>query len=292
MQTIGRYELVRRLGRGGMAEVFLARASGPQGFSKQLVLKLILPAFADDPKFVELFFREAKIAARLNHPNIVQVFDFGSADDEHFLAMEYVDGLTLREILKRTWGVDRPPPVPVALKLLSPALSALQYAHGENVIHRDISPDNLLVSKAGAVKLSDFGLARAVDATHSTTLRGKYGYLAPELMSGQGRCDHRADLFSFGVVLFEALTGRRPFGGATELAVVQSTLYAPHPRPSELRPDVPAALDALVDGLLEKAPERRLGSARSALGALEAVLGSWPPVRTSDISKLAASAST
>jgi eukaryotic-like serine/threonine-protein kinase len=245
MQHIGRYQLVRRLGAGGMAEVFLAKATSPGGFEKQLVVKLILSSFADDPRFVELFFREAKIAARLNHPHIVQVFDFGTADGEHFLAMEYVDGCSLRELLRRSYGNDRPLPLPVALKALAQACGALHYAHSfvhpetkepMGVVHRDVSPDNMLLSKAGATKLSDFGLAKAVDATHSTSLRGKYGYVAPELMTGNGTCDHRADLFSFGVVLFETLSGRRPFAGANDLAVMQATLYEPHPKLSSLRP--------------------------------------------------------
>ena len=294
MEHIGRYQLLRRLGAGGMAEVFLAKATSPGGFEKQLVVKLILPAFADDPRFVELFFREARIAARLNHPHIVQVFDFGTADGEHFLAMEYVDGWSLREVLRRSFGNDRPIPLPIALKVLAQACGALHYAHSfvhpqtgqpMGVVHRDVSPDNMLLSKGGALKLSDFGLAKAVDATHSTSLRGKYGYVAPELMTGNGTCDHRADLFSFGVVLFETLTGRRPFSGANDLAVMQATLYEPHARLTSLRPDCPAALDVLVNQLLAKHPDERFSSARAALSALEAVMAGWPAVRASELAR-------
>ncbi len=287
VETIGRYQLVRRLGRGGMAEVFLAKATREGGFEKQLVLKLILPAFADDPRFVELFFREARIAAQLNHPNIVQVFDFGTAGDEHFLAMELVDGLSLRELYRAAWGADRPIPIPIALKIIAHLCSALQYAHEppRSFVHRDLSPDNVLLSRAGAVKLSDFGLARAVDATHSTSLRGKQGYVAPELMSGEGRCDHRADLFSLGVVMFEALTGRRPFAGATDLAVMQATLYAQAPSLQKLRPECGDGVDALVQRLLAKHPDQRVQSAREALEAVESELAAFPPVRPSDLAR-------
>jgi serine/threonine protein kinase len=294
MKTIGRYQLVRRLGIGGMAEVFLARLEGAGGFQKSLVLKLILPAFADEPAFVELFFREAKIAARLNHPGIVQVFDFGSTDGEHYLAMEYVDGLTLRQLIQREWGEERPIPLPLALRILAQCCDALGYAHTfvhpetrvpMGVLHRDLSPENILLSHSGGVKLSDFGLARAIDATHSTSLRGKSGYLAPELMSGSGRIDERADLFALGVVMYEMLAGRRPFMAATDQAVMQAIIYEPHPSLLKWRPDCPAPLAALVDRLLAKDPELRFQSARGVLAAIEAVLSGWAPVRSSELSR-------
>ncbi|MBK7862133.1 MAG: serine/threonine protein kinase [Archangiaceae bacterium] len=294
LETLGRYQLLKKLGAGGMAEVFLARAAGPGGFQKQLVLKLILPAFADDPRFVQLFFREAKIAARLNHPHIVQVFDFGSEGDEHFIVMELVDGFSLRELFRRTWGLDRPIPIPLALKLLAQACSGLQYAHAfvhpethepMGVVHRDVSPDNILLSRGGAVKLSDFGLAKAVDATHSTTLRGKQGYVAPELMSGDGRGDHRADLFSFGVVMFETLSGRRPFSGSSDLAAMQSTLYDPAVKLRKVRPEASPELEQLVDKLLSKSPDARFPTAAAALTAIERLLAAHSPVRPTDLAR-------
>ncbi|MBX7101615.1 MAG: serine/threonine protein kinase [Myxococcaceae bacterium] len=293
MDVIGRYQVVRKLGQGGMAEAFLATAAGVGGFQKSVVVKVILPAFAHDPRLVDLFFREARIAAGLNHPNVVQVFDFGVDRERPFLAMEFVDGLTLRQLLQREWGEGRPVPVPYALRIATQVCAGLGHAHTlvdrdtqapRGVVHRDVSPDNVLLAHSGVVKVSDFGLARAIDATHSTALRGKCGYLAPEQMREQGRFDHRADLFALGVVLFETLTGRRPFVGPTDLMVMQAVLHEPTPRLTERRPGAPKSLEALVDRLLEKDPGDRPASAAEVLAELERIAAEVPPVRTADFS--------
>ncbi|HLK99636.1 MAG TPA: serine/threonine-protein kinase, partial [Myxococcaceae bacterium] len=217
-QQLGKYQLIRKLATGGMAEVFLAKAAGPMGFEKTLVVKRILPHLAEDPAFVEMFLSEAKLAAQLNHPNIVQIFDFGEADDAYFLAMEFIDGPNLRVLLKRAsqQGVALPPAV--CARLIATACEGLAFAHdfadpgtGEllGLIHRDISPDNVLVSRQGAVKVVDFGIAKAAGQSHKTrsgVIKGKLSYMPPEQLRAK-QLDRRADVYALGVVLYELLTG-------------------------------------------------------------------------------------
>ena len=165
---LGKYQLLRKLATGGMAEVFLAKTDGPMGFEKQLVIKRILPHLAEDPQFVEMFLGEAKLAAQLNHPNLVQLFDFGEAEGSYFIAMEYIDGPTLRLLLARARDLRSPISLGLAARIVSSAAEGLAYAHDFrdqvtdeplHLVHRDVSPDNILVGRSGAVKLVDFGIA-------------------------------------------------------------------------------------------------------------------------------------
>jgi len=268
LTNVGKYQLVSKLAKGGMAEVFLAKVAGPRGFEKTLVLKRILPHLAEDSQFVEMFFTEARVAARLNHPHIVQIFDFGQAEGSYYLAMEYIDGPDLRTLLARATqaGVSLPPAF--CAKLVSAACEALAFAHdfvdpdtGEHLalIHRDISPDNLLLSRQGALKVVDFGIAKATNQSHKTKtglIKGKLAYMPVEQLQGQ-HVDRRADVYALGVVLYELLTGKYPFDATTDVNMMQAILFEPRVPAASRRPDLPQALGDILDKALAKAREDR-----------------------------------
>ena len=273
MSQVGKYQLVRKLAVGGMAEVFLAKAAGPMGFEKTLVLKRILPHLASDPHFVEMFLSEAKLAAHLNHPNLVSIFDFGETAGTYYIAMEFIDGPNLRALYRRAAELATPLPFSLAAKVISYACEGLAYAHefcdpntGEplGLIHRDISPDNLLLGRNGAVKVVDFGIAKAAGQAHHTktgTLKGKLSYMPPEQLKGL-ELDRRADVFALGVVLYELVTGLKPFDATTEVAIMQAILYEPFIPARLRRVDVPPALAAILDKALAKDRDQRYPSCR------------------------------
>ena len=211
---LGKYEIVRKLATGGMAEIYLARIRGTAGFEKLVVLKRILPNVAEDPTFVHMFLDEARLAATLQHPNIADVYDVGDADGVYFFTMEYVHGQDVRAIKIASRKSGEPVPVAIALAIVYGIASALDYAHTRKgpdglplgLVHRDVSTSNILVSYDGAVKLVDFGIARAAGAQHKTltgTLKGKIPYMSPEQCKGLP-LDARSDLFSLGVVLYSS----------------------------------------------------------------------------------------
>jgi serine/threonine-protein kinase len=281
--TVGKYQLLRKLASGGMAEVYLAKAAGPQGFEKTLVVKRVLPHLAEDPSFIEMFFSEARLAALLNHPNIVQIFDFGESEGAYFLAMEYIDGLNLRMLCKRAHAAGMPLPVQLCAKMVSLACEGLAYAHefvdpgtGEplRLVHRDISPDNLLVSSHGALKVVDFGIAKAANQLHRTrsgVLKGKIAYMAPEQLQDKP-LDARADIFALGVVLYELLSGRKPFDAEGDVGMMQAILYQPPVPMSARRADVPESLCNILERALSKERDARYGSCRELQADLERYL--------------------
>ena len=245
-RAFGDYVLERRLGVGGMAETFVAR----RGATLQHVcVKRVLPAFSSDREFVQQFEREARLAGRLRHSNVVGVVDFGAVEGELFLALELVEGVDLRALLssqpQRRLRED------VAALVALDLAYALEYAHGEQVVHRDVTPSNVLLSVRGEVKLADFGVAKALTTstlpTASGFLKGKVPYMAPEQMKG-GAIDGRTDVFSLGVTLFEMLAGRRPFVGAHDVEVMMRVLAGERPRLSELAPGT--SLEPLIDATL------------------------------------------
>jgi serine/threonine-protein kinase len=298
LSQIGKYELLRKIAIGGMAEVFLAKAAGPMGFEKTLVVKQILPHLADDPKFVEMFLAEAKLAAQLNHPNVVQIFDFGEAEGHHFLAMEYVDGPNLRALVRRAQELGRPLDPPVVAKIISLACEGLAYAHefqdpatGQplGLIHRDVSPDNILISKTGAVKVVDFGIAKAANKTQQTrtgVLKGKLAYMPPEQLRLHPM-DLRVDVFALGMVLYELLTGVRPFDAVDEIAIMQAIIYEPFVPAATRRPDTPPALRDAIDKAIEKDREKRYHSCRELQADLERyIVSTGNPVAGYQLSQL------
>ncbi|HEU0036603.1 MAG TPA: protein kinase [Kofleriaceae bacterium] len=269
---LGSYEIVRKLARGGMAELFLARSVGPEGFEKLVVLKKILPRHATNPRYVQLFLDEAKLAASLDHPHITHAYDMGRVDGDYFFTMEYVHGQDMRSILRRTDRMDRHVPIDVAVQVARNVASALHYAHDRQcsdgtllgIVHRDVSPSNILVSYDGAIKLADFGVAKAASSsvrTRTGTLKGKVGYMSPEQARGLS-IDRRSDVFSLGVVLWEMISLKRLFKTDNDLATIQAIIHATPPSLPELRPDTPAELDRIIRRALDKDPAARYQTAQ------------------------------
>jgi beta-lactam-binding protein with PASTA domain/predicted Ser/Thr protein kinase len=261
----GRYRILRKLGAGGMANVYLAE---DQELGRRVAIKILNDRHANDEQFVERFRREAKNAAALSHPNIVSIYDRGEAEGTYYIAMEYLDGRSLKELI-----VSRgPAPVKVALEYARQILSALRFAHRHGIVHRDIKPHNVLVDGEGRVKVTDFGIARAgaSQMTEAGSIVGTAQYLSPEQARG-GAVDQRSDLYSLGIVLYELLTGEPPFQGETPVEIAMKHLsHAPEP-PSALRPDLPRELDWIVMRALAKDPEDRYQSAEEMDADLERV---------------------
>jgi len=276
---LGRYQIIKRLAMGGMAELYLARQTGDGGYEKIVALKRVLPHLTEDVAFVRMFLNEAKLAAGLDHSNIVHVLDFGSERGEHFMAMEYVHGRNVQQILKagaQHQGVPRD----VALTIAHEVAAALHYAHERagpdgrplGLVHRDVSPSNVLVSFEGDVKLVDFGIAKATAhtrVTRSGAIKGKLAYMAPEQVRGE-ETDRRADVFALGVMTYELCTGRRCFTAPGEFALINRVAEARFEKPTSIDPDFPEALEAVIVRALSVDPEDRFESARSMQRALEA----------------------
>jgi serine/threonine-protein kinase len=278
-EKLGKYELIKPLGAGGMAEVFLARTEGMAGFLKLLVIKRVLPELKDDLEFIEMFFDEARLAARLSHPNICQVFDLGEAHGVPFIAMEYVPGQSLNGLMVELLERKRPMPLPALLRVSSQLLEALHYAHTLNdeqnrplnLIHRDVTPSNIMVTPQGSLKLLDFGIARAATRRHRTQAGmtvGKMGYMAPEQLRSD-HLDQRVDFFGVGVTMYVMATGRLPFERGTPGEILRKILVGEYLRPEELRPDMPADLSRITQKAMAPAREDRYGSALEFLLDLE-----------------------
>ncbi|WP_253909187.1 serine/threonine-protein kinase, partial [Corallococcus exiguus] len=297
---LGKYQLVRKLASGGMAEVFLAKAAGPRGFEKTLVLKRILPHLAEDEAFVEMFLGEAQLAARLDHPNVVQIFDFGEVDGSYFLAMEYIDGPTLRRLVKRSTELKQPLPAGLCAKMVAAAAEGLAFAHELSdpetgaplgLVHRDISPENVLVSRQGAVKVVDFGIAKVAGQSHRTAtgvVKGKIAYMPPEQLQAKAM-DGRVDVYALGIVLYELLTGRRPFDATTDVSMMQAILFEPFVPAVQRRPDLPEAMQRILERALAKDREQRYPDCRAFQSDLERfVLSLGEPVGAYQIARLVA----
>ena len=288
---IGKYVVRRKLAEGGMAEIYLAAVLGPEGFEKDVVIKRVRPGLAGDPDFVRMFIAEARVASRLNHANLVHIFDFDKHEDTYYLAMEYVRGHSLWELRRRCQERGVAIPSMLVAQIGMEVARGLAYAHrlSENgqslgLVHRDVTPHNVLLSFDGAVKLTDFGIAKAGGrATTSGMLKGKFAYMSPEQARGDV-LDARTDVFALGVTLWELLTGARLFEGDGDVAVlraVQERLIVP---PARLNPGVSAALDAAVMRALERDPARRWPSAHELERALaEVVLGGARSLEDTDV---------
>ncbi|TML74818.1 MAG: Stk1 family PASTA domain-containing Ser/Thr kinase [Actinobacteria bacterium] len=266
----GRYRIMRKLGAGGMADVYLAE---DQELGRRVAIKILNDRHANDDQFIERFRREAKNAAALNHPNIVSIYDRGNAEDTYYIAMEFLDGRSLKELIVGRGAA----PINVAIEYARQILSALRFAHRHGIVHRDIKPHNVLVDGEGRVKVTDFGIARAGTSqmTETGSIVGTAQYLSPEQARG-GEVDPRSDLYSLGVVLYELLTGKTPFDGETPVEIAMKHLSTPPKPPSKLRPDIPPELDKVVLRALAKSPDDRYQSADEMEADLERVARGAP----------------
>lgn len=279
-ETFGSYVLFECLGRGGMATVHRAKQTGIEGFERPVALKRMLPWLTSDPEFVKSFVREARLAAQLRHTNIAQTYDLGKVDGVYFIAMEMIAGRDLREVLRQAHNTVGPLPVPIAIHILFQMCDALDYAHNFRdeqgralgLVHRDISPANVIVGEDGCAKLVDFGVAKGSTATLATMsgmLKGKFAYMAPEML--QGQVDARCDLFAVGVVAWELLTAKPLFAGGDDMEILQRVTTWDPPPPSSINPMVPRELDAWVQMALNKNAARRFQSAAQMRAGLELV---------------------
>ncbi len=293
--AFGPYRLLERVAAGGMAEVFRAKRTGVEGFEKVLAVKRILPHLSDNKEFVEMFIDEAKMVAGLAHPNIVQIFDLGRIEKTYFIAMEYVQGKDLRTILKRAKEKGSRIPLDLSVLVISRVCSALEYAHRNKdeagrplkIVHRDISPQNILISFEGEVKLTDFGIAKATSKASTTdrgALRGKLLYMSPEQASG-APMDRRSDVFSLGVVFYEMITDSKPFLGASEKGILEMVRECRIEPPRARNPRVPETLERLVMKALEKNPEQRYQDASEMYRDLERVLHERQPPAASELAR-------
>ena len=261
----GRYKVLKKLGSGGMATVYLAE---DQELGRRVAIKILNAKHASDEQFVERFRREASSAAGLSHPNIVQIYDRGKAEGTYYIAMEVIEGLSLKELIVK----HGPSPIPVAVNYGRQILAALRFAHRNSVVHRDIKPHNVLVDEEGRVKVTDFGIARAgaSEMTEVGSIIGTAQYLSPEQARG-APVDARSDLYSVGVVLYELLTGEAPYNGETPVEIAMKHLSAVPEPPSVKRPEVPPELDAVVLRALAKNPDDRFQSVEEMDADLNAI---------------------
>ncbi|MFP2907782.1 serine/threonine-protein kinase [Pyxidicoccus sp. 3LFB2] len=275
---VGPYELLSRIAAGGMGEVFIARRTGLAGFEKRVALKLLLPHLSEEPALVERFLEEARIAARMEHPHIIPLFDAGEADGRYYLAMALVEGVSLSQLLRACRREGLQLPLPVVRAVATGLCEALDYAHhlrgpaGEDfgVVHRDISPSNVMVSTRGAVLLGDFGIARVLSSVTTRSGRpwGKYAYMPPEQLDAKGPVDARADVFAAAVTLYQALTLSSPFQRETDPATMDAIRQETLPDVTRLRPDAGARIrDTLLRGAARER-DVRLPSARALLEGL------------------------
>ena len=291
-ERLDRFELIAELASGGMATVFLARLSGVAGFQRLVAIKRLHPHLAREPEFVEMFLDEARLAARIHHPNVVPIQEVGESDHGYYLVMDYIEGDTLARVLAKAAKTNSKVPYGVTIRILLDTLAGLHAAHemkddhGEplHIVHRDVSPQNILVGVDGVARVVDFGVARAatrLSTTRSGQLKGKLAYMAPEQARGAG-VDRRADLFACGIVLWEALATKRLFKGDGEAETLNRVLYEPIATPSSVRPDVPKALEDICMKALSRDVDQRFATAQDFGDELEKAaraLGSVGSVR-------------
>src|SRR5580698_3833040 len=268
-QRLGRYELLARVASGGMGEIFLARLEGAAGFEKLYVVKRILPHLADDARFRQMLIAEARIAARLAHANICQVYELGETDGQLYIVMEYLEGVTLLPLLRRASKRATALDLGLAAGVVQQVCEALHYAHelkdnreSLGLVHRDVTPSNIFLTESGVVKVLDFGIAKAKGASTQTqegTVKGKYAYMAPEQLRG-GSIDRRVDVFALGVVVFEMLALRKLFQRKTDYLTFRAVMEQPIPDIRRYRPDIPDPLVAALARALDREPKRRFDS--------------------------------
>jgi serine/threonine protein kinase len=275
----GKYVLLKRIAKGGMAEIFRGMTFGAEGFRKTVAVKRMLPFISEDAEYVDMFIHEARLAARLNHANIVQILDFGSINSMLYQAMEYVHGRNVQEIISKLKSRQLAPPVIPPCYILIQALYGLDHAHrlrdasGQqlNLVHRDISPSNIMVSYEGQVKVADFGIAKTAQSNIQTVagnLKGKYSYMSPEQAQG-AKLDQRSDLFSLGICFYEMLTLRSMYSGVNELQLLKKVETAEYIPPRQINPHIPERLEEILGKALQRNPDDRYSSAGEWLEVME-----------------------
>ena len=274
-KKFGKYVLLKKIATGGMAEIFLARMSGMAGFNREVCIKRIHRYLSEEPDFIKMFLDEARLMAYLNHPNIVSVYEFGKVGNAYYLALEYIHGVSLAQLIKKTKGVK----LEHAIKITSDICAALHYAHNLKdkngkplgIVHRDVSPQNVLISYEGAVKMIDFGVAKATTQLHETragTFKGKYAYMSPEQCRGE-RIDHRSDIFAVGILLYEMLTGKGLFHRENIFDTMEAVLNLNPPPVRRRFPDYPPEIDQIIAKAMAKDREKRFQTAEEMQIALE-----------------------
>ena len=273
-----RYQILKKIDAGGMAEIFLAKSMSIQGMEKLVAIKRVLPSLTKNEKFISMFLDEARLSIALNHANIVQVFDVNQSAGTYFIVMEYVEGYNLRRVFQKASEIGYRVPIAIACYMMMEVCKGLEHAHTKKdsagkplrIVHRDLSPPNVLVSKAGEVKITDFGLAKATSQLTRTdpgVVKGKYSYLSPEVTEGKP-ADHRADLFAAGIVLWELLANRRLFLAKTDVETVELVRKAEVPQLSKLNKSVDSEFESIVMRALARDPKKRWVSAREFGDAL------------------------
>jgi serine/threonine-protein kinase len=268
-----RYRVIEKLESGGMAEVFRAESEGLQGFRKQVAIKRVLPHLSSKTKFISMFLDEARLSAQLSHSNVVQVFDIGVGDNAYFIVMEFVDGANLKVIVDHLHKVGRDCPIEIAVAISLALCEGLAYAHELtdsngvplHIVHRDMSPPNVLITKHGEIKIVDFGLAKAnsqLEKSEPGIIKGKFSYLSPEAAVGD-EVDARSDLFAVGIILWELLSGQRLFLGETDFQTVKKIQAAVVPPITQFNPRVPPTLDRIIARALARDRSQRYPNARS-----------------------------
>ncbi|HEV7557666.1 MAG TPA: protein kinase, partial [Kofleriaceae bacterium] len=281
--NLGRYELVARLATGGMGEIFLARVEGLAGFEKLFVVKRIVPHLADDIRFRTMLIDEARLAAKMSHPNVCQVYELGETDGQLYIVMEYLEGVTLLPLLRRSSRLMTPLPLGMIGGIIQQTSEALHYAHelrdrggvALNIIHRDVSPSNVFITQNGVVKVLDFGIAKVRNASAETStgiVKGKYAYMAPEQLRAQA-IDRRVDVFALGIVLYELLALRRLFQRQTDYLTFRAVLERPIPDLQQYRPDAPPALIDVVMSAMHREPAKRFDTVRAFSTAAVSAMG-------------------
>jgi eukaryotic-like serine/threonine-protein kinase len=292
-----RYRVLEKIAAGGMAEVFRAESAGLEGFKKIVAIKRVLPHLSQKKEFIGMFLDEARLSATLSHSNVVQVFDIGVGDDTYFIVMEYVDGANLKAVIEHRKQLGQPLPIEVACLIALRTCEGLSYAHeamdalGQplGIVHRDVSPPNVLITRHGEVKVVDFGLAKAnsqLEASEPGIIKGKFSYLSPEAALGES-VDHRTDIFATGIILWEMITGTRLFMGETDLGTVRQVQSARVPPLSQYVKDVPSALQHIMGQALARDPRSRYQTARDFGRDLNGILFQMGrPVSSFDIGGL------
>ncbi len=280
MSDTARYRVLRKIAHGGMAEIFLALQLGAEGFQKPVVLKRILPGLAADPSFVRMLVDEAHIASTLNHSNLVQVLDLRHSGSEYFLVLEFVDGWSLEQVRRRAQKARLKLPLPIALSIVGLLCRALAYVHTRTrdgrplgIVHRDVTPQNVLLSAEGEVKLADFGIAKALgkrEKSATGVIKGKFAYMSPEQAAGE-ELDGRSDLFSVGTLLYVLTTGKKPFDGATDLDVIMQVRKAKYERPSTFMKDFNPEVERFIARALRANRNTRFQTAEQMADRLEAI---------------------